>query len=201
MGSLVVIFTENKEITQSGREAPMQTRHLGFWVYWLAIASLGSLIVSSVSADANVSRKMREFAASVVAPAQDPNAPGIAPLTEAQPGEPETSPPLVVAQVGIASWYGPWFRGRLTANGEIFDDTKLTAAHRTLPLASKVKVTNLENGKSIEVTVNDRGPYIAGRVLDLSTRAAQVLGMEKAGLALVRIEVLQPQQLASAARE
>jgi rare lipoprotein A len=70
-----------------------------------------------------------------------------------------------------------------------------------LPLASKVKVTNLENGRSIEVTVNDRGPYVAGRVLDLSTRAAQVLGMQKEGLALVRIEVLQPQQLASAARE
>src|ERR1700732_4554542 len=157
MGSLVVIFTENKEITQSGREAPMQTRHLGFWVYWLAVASLGSLIVSGVSADANVSRKVREFAAGVVAPAQDPNAPGVAPLT---------------------------------------------AAHRTLPLASKVKVTNLENGKSIEVTVNDRGPYIAGRVLDLSTRAAQVLGMEKEGLALVRIKVVQPsQQLASAAVE
>jgi rare lipoprotein A (peptidoglycan hydrolase) len=180
----------------------MQTRHPGFWVYCLAVASFGSLIVSGVSADANVSRKVREFAASVVAPAQDPNAPGVAPLSEAQPGEPETSPPLRAAQVGIASWYGPWFRGRLTANGEIFDDTKLTAAHRTLPLASKVKVTNLENGKSIEVTVNDRGPYIAGRVLDLSTRAAQVLGMEKEGLALVRIEVLQPpQQLASAAAE
>jgi rare lipoprotein A len=177
----------------------MQTRHPGFWVYWLAIASLGSLIVSSVAADANVARKAREFAATVVTPAQDPNAPGVPPLIETQPGEPEANPPVVVAQVGIASWYGRWFRGRLTANGEIFDDTKLTAAHRTLPLATQVRVTNLENGKSIEVKVNDRGPYIAGRVLDLSTRAAQVLGMEKEGLALVRIEVLQPeQQLASA---
>jgi rare lipoprotein A (peptidoglycan hydrolase) len=180
----------------------MQTRHLGFWVYWLAVASLGSLIVSSVSADAYVSRKTREFAANVVAPARDPNAPGLAPLTETQPGEPETDSAQVVAQVGIASWYGPWFRGRLTANGEIFDDTKLTAAHRTLPLATHVRVTNLENGRSIEVKVNDRGPYIAGRVLDLSTRAAKVLGMEKEGLALVRIEVLQPQQqLASAGGE
>jgi rare lipoprotein A len=180
----------------------MRTRPLGFWVYWLATASLGSLIVSGVTADANVSRKAQQFAANVVAPTQDPNAPGVAPLTDAQPGEPEAFTPQVVAQVGIASWYGPGFRGRPTANGEIFDDTKLTAAHRTLPLASQIRITNLENGKSIEVKVNDRGPYIAGRVLDLSTRAAQVLGMEKEGLALVRIEVLPPaQQLASAASE
>ncbi|HUJ99508.1 MAG TPA: septal ring lytic transglycosylase RlpA family protein [Stellaceae bacterium] len=120
-----------------------------------------------------------------------------APFAEAGTGHPDLAATRVVDQVGLASWYGNQEQGRLTASGQRFDPRKLTAAHRTLPLDTKVKVTNLENGKSVEVKVNDRGPYIPGRVLDLSTEAAKLLGMEKEGLALVRIEVL-PDQLAEA---
>lgn len=100
-------------------------------------------------------------------------------------------------QVGMASWYGPGFHGRKTASGERFNQNKLTAAHRKLPLGSEVKVTNLENGRSITVEINDRGPYKKGRVLDLSKAAAKKLGMVEDGVAKVRIEATR-QQLASA---
>lgn len=186
----------------------MHARRLGFWVYWVAVISLTGMIGSSVAAGEKVSPKPETTATNVVVPA--PAVPAVAstpaiapvqapaPLAEQQPGEPDPAASKVVDQVGIASWYGNQHQGRLTASGERFDQGKLTAAHRTLPLDTKVKVTNLENGKTIEVKVNDRGPYIPGRVLDLSTQAAKMLGMEKEGLALVRIEVL-PDQLASAA--
>jgi len=101
-------------------------------------------------------------------------------------------------EVGIASWYGGRHQGRLTASGEIFDENRLTAAHRKLPLETNARVTNLENGRSVEVKVNDRGPYIRGRVIDLSARAAQELGMTQRGLALVRIEVVGEQTARSA---
>ncbi len=91
-------------------------------------------------------------------------------------------------QVGIASWYGPGFHGRKTANGVVFNQNKLTAAHRTLPLGIKVAVTNVANGKSVEVEINDRGPYVRGRVIDLSRAAAIRLGMKDAGLARVQIK-------------
>jgi rare lipoprotein A len=92
------------------------------------------------------------------------------------------------AQTGVASWYGPGFHGRKTASGEPFDQNRLTAAHRSLPLDSVVKVTNLENGKSVEVEINDRGPYAKGRVIDLSRAAARHLDMTDDGTAKVRIE-------------
>ncbi len=91
-------------------------------------------------------------------------------------------------QVGIASWYGPGFHGKETANGEVFNQDKLTAAHRTLPLGTKVEVTNVTNGRSVEVQINDRGPYVNGRVIDLSRAAAIRLGMKNRGLARVQIE-------------
>jgi rare lipoprotein A len=100
-------------------------------------------------------------------------------------------------QVGVASWYGPGFHGRKTASGERFDQNDLTAAHRKLPLGSEVKVTNLENGRSITVEINDRGPYAKGRVLDLSRAAARKLGMVEGGVAKVRIEATR-RQLAAA---
>jgi len=91
---------------------------------------------------------------------------------------------------GIASWYGDHWQGRKTASGTRFDVKKLTAAHRTLPLNTQVRVTNLENGKSVIVLVNDRGPYIDGRVIDLSTAAARRLGMVRKGLVPVSIEII-----------
>src|SRR5262245_50923246 len=94
------------------------------------------------------------------------------------------------AQVGIASWYGPGFHGNRTANGEIFDQNELTAAHPSLPLGSRAVVTNLTNGRSVEVRINDRGPFVGGRVIDLSYAAARSINMIGPGTAQVRIDVL-----------
>jgi rare lipoprotein A len=90
--------------------------------------------------------------------------------------------------VGTASWYGDAFHGRLTSNGEIFDMRSLTAAHPTLPLPSYVRVTNMTNGKSVVVRVNDRGPFHSNRVIDVSSRAAELLGFRHHGTARVRVE-------------
>lgn len=94
-------------------------------------------------------------------------------------------------KTGIASWYGPNFHGKKTANGEIFDQNELTAAHKTLPLPSIVRVTNLENGRSLIVRVNDRGPYAHSRIIDMSKRSAELLGFKKQGVAKVRVEVME----------
>jgi rare lipoprotein A len=93
-------------------------------------------------------------------------------------------------ETGIASWYGPDFHGKSTANGEIFDQNALTAAHKTLPMPTIVRVTNLENGRSIEVRINDRGPFKNNRVIDLTRRGAQLLGFEGQGTAKVRVQVM-----------
>lgn len=103
-------------------------------------------------------------------------------------------------QTGIASWYGPGFDGKATANGEIYDQNALTAAHQTLPLPSIVRVTNLENGRAIELRINDRGPFAHGRIIDVSRRAAQLLGFESAGTARVRVQVLEEESRMLAAR-
>src|SRR3546814_270792 len=92
---------------------------------------------------------------------------------------------------GIASWYGPGFHGKLTANGEVYDQDAMTAAHRTLPMPSLVQVTNLENGHSVRVRVNDRGPYAHGRIIDMSKRSAELLGFTNQGTAKVRVQVLE----------
>jgi len=93
-------------------------------------------------------------------------------------------------ETGIASWYGPTFYGKSTANGETYDGGALTAAHRTLPMPVNVRVTNLDNGKSIIVRVNDRGPYARGRIIDLSRRAAELLDVVQTGTAKVRVTYL-----------
>lgn len=93
-------------------------------------------------------------------------------------------------ETGIASWYGPDFHAKMTANGETFDQNAVTAAHKTLPMPSVVRVTNLENGRTLVVRVNDRGPFVNGRIIDLSRRAAQLLGFEGSGTAKVRVQVL-----------
>jgi rare lipoprotein A (peptidoglycan hydrolase) len=93
-----------------------------------------------------------------------------------------------VEQVGEASWYGAAHQGKETASGDTFDQNQLTAAHPTLPLGTQAVVTNLETGKSVAVTINDRGPYVKGRKIDLSRAAAQKIGMTKEGVAKVKIE-------------
>ncbi len=93
-------------------------------------------------------------------------------------------------ETGIASWYGKDFNGKPTASGEIYDMYAMTAAHRELPLGSIVEVTNVGNGRSAKVVINDRGPFVKGRVIDLSYSAAKALGMAGAGTAMVRIKVM-----------
>lgn len=94
---------------------------------------------------------------------------------------------------GIASWYGPDFHERMTASGEQYDQMELTAAHKTLPMPSLVRVTRLDNGRSVEVRVNDRGPFVSGRIIDLSKAAAEEIGLDKVGTTKVRVEYL-PQE-------
>ena len=97
------------------------------------------------------------------------------------------------SETGIASWYGEAFDGLKTANGEVYNMNALTAAHRTLPMPSAVRVVNLENGRSLVLRVNDRGPFARGRIIDVSRQAARMLGFEGAGTAKVRVEIL-PQE-------
>jgi rare lipoprotein A len=108
----------------------------------------------------------------------------------------ETAPPSkpAIIQVGTASWYGPGFHGQETASGAPFNQHALTAAHRTLPLGTKAKVTNLDTGQAVHVTINDRGPYVPGRHLDLSRAAAKKIGLTRKGVAKVKIEVQSPRQ-------
>jgi len=94
------------------------------------------------------------------------------------------------SQIGVASWYGPGFHGRRTANGEVYNQYALTAAHRTLPHGTWVEVTNLANQETVRVRINDRGPYVDDRIIDLSYTAAQRLDMLRSGIAPVRVEVL-----------
>jgi rare lipoprotein A len=154
-------------------EAPMRRRRIASCVYFTIVLCTCGSIGSGAPTGVNVSVPTPEIiAAAAAAPAY--------------------------REVGIASWYGGRHQGRLTASGEIFDENRLTAAHRKLPLKTKARVTNLENGRSVEVKVNDRGPYMRGRVIDLSARAAQELGMTQQGLALVRIEVVGKEMARSA---
>ena len=130
-------------------------------------------------------------------PAQTPlpEAPGAQPPASAPSGPPaaaERQPaiPGEYVEEGVASWYGAPFDGHRTSNGEIYDMHQFTAAHRTLPFNSIVRVTNLSNGKQTEVRINDRGPFVANRVIDLSLSAAQAIEMVGPGTAQVRLEVV-----------
>ena len=102
---------------------------------------------------------------------------------------------LMYNKTGIASWYGPKFHGKLTANGEIYNQYALTAAHKTLPLPSAVKVTNLKNNKSLVLRINDRGPFVNDRIIDLSSKAADILDLKRVGTGLVRVQILKEKSL------
>lgn len=109
---------------------------------------------------------------------------------------PARAEPVLVAQqaagsqYGIASWYGPGFAGRRSASGEIFDPNQLTAAHRTLPFGTVVRVTNVNNGRSVVVRINDRGPYVGNRIIDLSAAAANAIGIINSGVGQVQMQIL-----------
>lgn len=118
-----------------------------------------------------------------------PPAAGRLPTPTAGNGAPEAIRPGYTEH-GYASWYGDPYHGRRAANGEIYDKNKLTAAHLTLPFGTRTKVTNLENDRSVEVRITDRGPFVKGRIIDLSQEAARQIRMIGAGTALVRLEVL-----------
>lgn len=118
--------------------------------------------------------------------------PALTPVAQ-QVAQQQTAARAQIAQApseGFASWYGPGFAGRRTASGEVFDPTQLTAAHRTLPFGTQLRVTNLANGRSVVVRINDRGPFKPGRIIDLSRAAAEQLGMIGSGTAQVRLELL-----------
>lgn len=110
--------------------------------------------------------------------------------TEARPPATFKATPLLHSQSGLASWYGEAFQGNRTASGELFDMNRLTAAHPTLPLGSRIMVTNLKNHRSVVVRVNDRGPLVPGRLIDVSKAAARRLGIIGAGIARVRVRTL-----------
>lgn len=107
---------------------------------------------------------------------------------------------LTYDERGVASWYGPNFHGKKTANGEVFDMALISAAHKTLPMPSVVRVTNLENGRSLIIRLNDRGPFVRGRIIDLSRRAAELLGFSNKGTAMVHVRLL-PEESRRAALE
>jgi len=117
--------------------------------------------------------------------------PVVAPRKTAHPVDTKKIDTNKAYQVGVASYYGKKFHGRKTANGETFNMYKLTAAHRVLPLGTRVRVTHLENGRWVELKVNDRGPFIEGRIIDVSFAAALELEMVKSGKAEVMIEIIE----------
>lgn len=110
------------------------------------------------------------------------------------PAAPLPPPRPVFSEQGDASWYGKDHQGNLTADGERFDMQALTAAHRSLPFNTMLRVTNLDNGRMVRVRINDRGPYVKGRIIDLSAAAATALGLHKDGVTAVRLEVFAADQ-------
>jgi rare lipoprotein A len=111
---------------------------------------------------------------------------------------PAAPPAVPSSETGVASWYGHPYHGRAAANGEIYDMEKLTAAHRTLPFGTLVRVTNLGNAKTVDVRIIDRGPFVAGRIIDLSHAAAVAIDMIGPGVAQVRVDILAFQRVAPA---
>jgi rare lipoprotein A len=160
------------------------------------LAAVGCLALASCAATNKVASKNSKYSPKVVADGEPvPKGGG-----SYRVGEPywingrryvPTSNPNYRAE-GIASWYGPDFHGRLTANGEVYDMDAISAAHTTMPMPSYARVTNIENGKSIIVRVNDRGPYARERVIDLSVGAAKALESYRAGTVRVRVEYVGP---------
>lgn len=127
--------------------------------------------------------------------APEPSAPSTtASASRAAPSRSRQTPTAAVpgefTEEGVASWYGPQFNGRRTSDGEVYDMYQLTAAHRTLPFNAVVRVTNLNNGKQVNVRINDRGPFVANRIIDLSYSAAEAIGMVGPGTAEVRLDVV-----------
>jgi rare lipoprotein A len=126
-----------------------------------------------------------------IAPASRPTSAAIhvpAPIVREAPAPDEVLGKPISTEVGLASWYGPPYKGRKAADGTVFDENAMTAAHRTLPMGTTVRVTNLETNQSVVVRITDRGPFVPGRTLDLSLAAAKAIGVYRAGVAKVKVE-------------
>ena len=121
-----------------------------------------------------------------------PVEPQLRPVPQPIAPVPAPAPRAVLIGTGQASWYGPGFYGNRTANGEVFDMDLISAAHKTLPLPSIVEVTDLDTGRKLKVRVNDRGPFVSGRIIDLSKGAARKLGIYERGVARVRVRYIGP---------
>lgn len=152
------------------------------------------LILGISSLAAGCAHRTYTTRAPVPAPQQQPYPPPISgEQIPAPPAQPSIAPPLASGQYveeGIASWYGAPFNGRRTSDGEIYDMYQMTAAHRTLPFGSIVQVTDLSNGRQVDVRINDRGPFVNNRIIDLSYSAAEALGVVGPGTARVRLQVV-----------
>ena len=200
-------------ITKSSISPCFESR-IGGWTITAALlsAALGCGTISDTP--------HRSLSTSAVLPAESPsdNSPVDEPQTDIPPLESSSAPiilrspetqeasppatlptpaPSTIIETGLASWYGAKHHGKRTASGEIFDQKKFTAAHRTLPWGSIVKVTNLDNGKSVEVRINDRGPFTKGRIIDLSRAAARAVDMLESGVSPVRMELLSSREISS----
>src|SRR5262245_17651007 len=195
------LFRGSKSITR-GTTLAWQIR--GFLLIAL-ISSQGCAIISKPTDRTLPTKPIPQSEPQAVYPPSDkrptPALPIEVPPVAKVPSLPPTEQPAAISKIpvpapptlretGLASWYGPQFHGRRTASGEVFNQDKFTAAHPTLPWGSKVKVTNLTNGKSVDVRINDRGPYGKGRIIDVSRAAARALDMVGQGLATVQIELL-----------
>jgi rare lipoprotein A (peptidoglycan hydrolase) len=159
-----------QRLSWKARITPNDAMFLGKWLSCaLLITLIGTLAISGCN-----SKNSEE------------NSGGHGKITQQEKGSTTSKP--VHKEVGEASWYGPGFQGQETANGETFDQKDMTAAHPSLPMGTKAKVTNLENDKKVEVRINDRGPYVGGRVIDLSSAAAKKIDMKEDGTTQVKIE-------------
>ena len=138
--------------------------------------------LSTVVENSNLSSTVDSSVSTISLPAATPA--GVLPPRSRQKQQ------VVKTMIGEASWYGPGFFGRRTVTGEVFRPGTMTAAHRSLPLGTRVRVTNFSNGRSVVVRINDRGPYISKRIIDLAHGAACELGLVRSGIAQVRVEVL-----------
>jgi rare lipoprotein A len=161
-------------------------REAGKSVVWLA---LPALLLLAGCGHKHVARRSVPPPPTIAQPEQPSAAGAEANANEAQ-AEPSRSGHILYTEIGYASWYGPSFNGRKAANGEIYDQNLITAAHRTIPLNSIVRVTNLKTGETVTVRITDRGPFVPDRIIDLSKAAAQRVGVYVHGTAKVKLEVL-----------
>lgn len=194
-----------RESTSLPRVAALEWRVNALVLMAALISSEGCGVISDAPKRAVSTRAVSPSESETGNPPSDKPPPNVIPREippiAKLPSPPETEPAPPIARIptpsqptmmetGLASWYGPKFHGKLTASGEVFNQEKFTAAHPTLPWGSRVKVTNLDNGKSVDVRINDRGPFGRGRIIDVSWAAARALGMVGRGITSVRVEWL-----------